>query len=485
MRLSIITGALFFGIATQAYAQTPEKWDLQRCVEYAMKNSINVRQADLTRRSSEIVLKQSQLQQIPSAAYNLSHGFSFGRTLDRTTNVYISRSAMFQQMSLQAQALLFNFGSQSKTIAANKYTLEADQAAVDKAKNDIGLNTANQYLTALANKEQIQISRIVLQQTQAQLANTRKLVAAGSLPELNAAELEATVARDSASVVQAEANYQLALLSLKAFLNLPADYPFDIEAPPIDRIPLDNILEENPATVYAMAMQNQPQIRGNQLRLHASEKTLAARKARLYPSFSAFGQLQTNYNQLFDKASGFNITGESPTGTYAKLGTDQLPVYAPTGEALTTRRSFGQMWENYWDELGNQFGQSLGLSMNVPIFQGWQNKAAVEQAKLQIENNKLNLERDTLRLKQDIYTAYETAMGAFQTYVAREKAVQTAERSFELATRRYEIGVMQTIEWLTNQNNLTRARIDKILAQYNYVFAMKVLEFYKGQGLRL
>ena len=65
------------------------------------------------------------------------------------------------------------------------------------------------------------------------------------------------------------------------------------------------------------------------------------------------------------------------------------------------------------------------------------------------------------------------------------KAVQTAERSFELASKRYNIGVMQTIEWLTNQNNLTRARIDKMVAQYNYVFSMKVLEFYKGQGLRL
>jgi outer membrane protein len=479
---------LFAGILATTgslQAQVSEKWDLQRCVEYAMKNSISVRQAEITRRTSEITLKQSKLQQIPSAAYDLTQGFSFGRTLDRTTNIYISRSAMFQQMSLQAQALLFNFGSQRHTISANELALEADQAAVDKAKNDIGLNTANQFLTALLNKEQSELARIVLLQTQAQLANTRKLVDAGSLPELNAAELEATVARDSAAVVQADANYKLALLNLKAFLNLPADYTFDIVAPDIDRIPLDNILEESPASVYAMAMKNQPQIRGNQLRLQSSEKLLAARKARLYPTFSAFGQLQTNYNQLFDKNTGFNVTGETPTGTYVKSGTTQLPVYSPTGEILTAKRSFSELWDGYWSELNNQFGQSLGINMRVPIFQGWQNRANLETAKLQLERSKLSIEQDTLRLKQDIYTAYETALGAFQTFLARQKSVETAQRSFDLANRRYEIGVMQTIEWLTIQNALTRAQIDRILAQYNYVFAMKVLEFYKGQGLRL
>ena len=108
-----------------------------------------------------------------------------------------------------------------------RYTLEADKASVDKARNDIGLMVAQQYLRALLSKEQVELSRVVLRQTQFQLDNTRKLVDAGSLPELNAAELEATEARDSATVIQTNSQYQLDLLSLKAMLNLPADYPFD------------------------------------------------------------------------------------------------------------------------------------------------------------------------------------------------------------------------------------------------------------------
>ena len=111
-------------------------------------------------------------------------------------------------------------------------------------------------------------------------------------------------------------------------------------------------------------------------------------------------------------------------------------------------------------------------------------RASVEKV-LDIKRSDLAIEGDKLQLKQDIYTAYYSASGSFQTFVAREKAVATAQRSFDLASRRYELGVMQTIEWLNNQNNLTRAKVDRVVAQYEYVFRMKVLEFYKGQGLRL
>lgn len=467
------------------YAQTREKWDLRRCVDYAMKNSISVRQADIAARSSEIALKQSKLSQIPSLNYNISNGFSFGRTLDRTTNVYVSRSAMFQQMSLQSNALLFNFNSQRNAISANQLTLEADRASIEKARNDIGLLVAQQYLRALLSQEQVELARIVLRQTQFQLNNTRKLVEAGTLPELNAAELEATEARDSATVVQTASQYQLDLLSLQALLNLPADYPFEIAAPPVESIPVENILEQDPAVVFGMAMSSQPQIKANNLRVMAAEKTLASRKGQLYPTLSAFGSLSTNYNQFFLKTTGFNVTGEQTTGTYAKFGVTQLPVYAPTGNQITEKRSFGELWQGYGSQLKDQFGQGFGLSLNVPIFNGWQARANIERAKLDIERNQLSIERDTLQLKQDVYNAYQSALGAYQTYLAREKAVQTAERSFELASKRYDIGVMQTIEWLTNQNNLTRAKIDKMVAQYDYVFRMKVLEFYKGRGVKL
>jgi outer membrane protein len=468
-----------------AFGQQGSYWDLKRCVEFGMNNNISVRQAKIQADQSEINYQQSSLQRIPSLSYGLTHGFSFGRTLDRTTNVFTSRSAMFQQMSISSNVLLFNFNSLKNTEAANKFTMEADKAAVDKARNDIGLNIAQLYLRALLSYEQVEISRVVLEQTKAQYSNTRKLVDAGSLPELNAAELEATVARDSATVVQAISQAELDKLSLKALLNLPADQDFELVIPQVDKIPVDDLLSIYPEDVYQLALSSQPQIRLNDLRRAASEKSLLAAKGQMKPTISAFGQLASNFNQFLLKPSGVSINGENMTGSYIKQGTTQIPVYAPNVDVNFANRKFGEFWNGYGQQLRDQFGQGVGISINVPIFNGAQAKSNVKRAILDVKRSDLNIERDKLQLKQDVYTAYYSASGAFQTFVAREKAMTTAQRSFDLANRRYELGVMQTIEWLTNQNNLTRAKIDKALAQYEYIFRMKVLEFYKGQGLRL
>ncbi|MEY3245977.1 MAG: hypothetical protein RL253_1140 [Bacteroidota bacterium] len=468
-----------------AFGQQGSYWDLKRCVEFGMNNNINVRQAKIQADQSEINYQQSNLQRIPSLSYGLTHGFSFGRTLDRTTNVYTSRSAMFQQMSISSNVLLFNFNSLKNTEASNKFSMEADRAAVDKARNDIGLNIAQLYLRALLSYEQVEISRIVLDQTKAQYANTRKLVDAGSLPELNAAELEATVARDSATVVQAISQAELDKLALKALLNLPADQDFELVIPQVDKIPVDDLLSIYPEDVYQLALSSQPQIRLNDLRRSASEKSLLAAKGQMKPTITAFGQLATNFNQFLMKPNGVSINGESMTGSYIKQGVTQIPVYAPNVDVNFTNRKFGEFWSGYGQQLRDQFGQGVGLSISVPIFNGAQAKSNVKRAMLDVKRSDLNIERDKLQLKQDVYTAYYSASGAFQTFVAREKAMTTAQRSFDLASKRYELGVMQTIEWLTNQNNLTRAKIDKALAQYEYIFRMKVLEFYKGQGLRL
>ncbi|HLO83063.1 MAG TPA: TolC family protein [Chitinophagaceae bacterium] len=469
----------------QSSAQKTAKWDLRRCVEYAMANNISVLQADIQARTSEIILKQSKYSKYPSLNYNMSHGWTFGRSLNQNTNVYQNLNSMFENHSLQAQVTIFNWNSLNNTVSSNKYGYEADMAAVDKAKNDIGLNVARQYLLALLSFEQSKVNEIQLQQSLQQYNNTRKLVDAGTLPELNAVELEAQVARDSATLIQSLANYEIDKLSLKGLLNLPADELFELDTPPIETIPVDNILLENPADVYKMALNSQPQIKGNNLRLMASEKAYEASRGRLYPTISAFGGLRSSFNNGFEE---FYRAGSSEkmTGTYTKSPTNPTPVYAFTDDFATRQnKMLGSIWNGYGSQLKDNFGQNFGLALSVPIFNGWQARSNVERSKLDIERSKLAITRDTLQLKQDVYNAYQQSYGSYKTFLAREKQVKTAERSFELASRRYDLGVMQTIEWLTIQNNLTRAKVDRLIAQYDYVFKMKVLEFYKGRGVRL
>ncbi len=465
-------------------AQTNEKWDLRRCVEYALTNNVSVRQADIQARLSAIALKQSKLQQIPSLNFSGNHGFSFGRSLDYSTNVYTDNNVMYQQMGLNAQVNLFNWNSQRNAIRSNDYNYQADEAAIDKAKNDIALNVARQYLLVLLDMEQAEVTGIQLKQSQAQYQNTRKQVDAGALPELNAAELEAQVARDSANLISALTQVEVDKLTLKALINLPADAVFELEVPAVEQIPVDNILEISPATVYSMAKKSQPQIKVNNLRLLASQKSYASARGRQYPAISLFGQLGTAFNSSFKAINQVNL-GDQPTPAYVVNGADKLYVYSPQAGVVTSKKSFGQLWDGYGAQMKNNFGQGIGIGLSIPIFNGWSARADIERAKWDIKNKELAIEQDTLKLKQDVYTAYNQALGSFHTFSARQKEVAIAERSFDLASKRYDIGVMQTIEWLTNQTNLYNARINALIAQYDYVFKMKVLEFYKGQGIRL
>jgi outer membrane protein len=125
------------------------------------------------------------------------------------------------------------------------------------------------------------------------------------------------------------------------------------------------------------------------------------------------------------------------------------------------------------------------LSVNVPIFNGGQARTAWQRSKLNYQNQQLQVEKDNQSLKQNIYTAYNSALAAFQRYQASVKSVQTAEYSYELSRKRYDAGLLRTIDLITNQSNLFRARLERISNQYDYVFRMKVLEFYKGQGIKL
>lgn len=467
-----------------AIAQTNEKWDLRRCVEYALTNNVSVRQADIQARLSAIALKQSRLQQIPSLNFSGNHGFSFGRSLDYSTNVYTDNNVMYQQMGLNAQVNLFNWNSQRNAIKSSNYNYQADEAAIDKAKNDIALNVARQYLLVLLDIEQAEVTDIQLKQSQAQYQNTRKQVDAGALPELNAAELEAQVARDSANLISALTQVEVDKLTLKALINLPADAVFELEVPAVEQIPVDNILETSPAEVYNMAIKSQPQIKVNNLRLLASQKGYEAARGRQYPTISLFGQLGTAFNSSFKAINQVNL-GDQPTPAYVVNGADKLYVYSPQAGVVTSKKNFGQLWDGYGAQMKNNFGQGIGIGLSIPIFNGWSARADIERAKWDIKNKALAIEQDTLKLKQDVYTAYNQALGSFHTFSARQKEVAIAERSFDLASKRYDIGVMQTIEWLTNQTNLYNARINALIAQYDYVFKMKVLEFYKGQGIRL
>ncbi len=468
---------LFMGWFVSVSAQ--QKWDLKQCIDYALTNNISVKQQDVQARLAQLTYHQSKLAQLPSISFGPSLGLSTGRSIDRTTNQFTTQSVFYNGFNLQAGADVFNFHSKQNTIAANNFEAQASQASVEKLKNDISLNVAGDYLQVLLNRQQIEISKVQVQQTLAQLNNTRKLVEAGSQPELNVTQLESQLATDSSNLITAVGNEAQALLTLKALLSLDAGTPFDISTPPIEAIPLEPLSELQPEAVYKLAVVNLPQQRVNSLSLKAAQKNADAVHGFMYPSLSIGGNLQTNYSNAKNQ---YEILGFTPNGV-TKIG-----VVNSTGDTVVAPNlvpNYRFYSSPYGSQFVNNFGNSVGISISVPIFNGGSARTAWQKSKLNIKTYELKQQQDNLSLKSDIYKAYTDAITSIQKFNAASKAVIAAQKSFDFATKRYDIGLLSTIELITTQSSLFTAKIQKTLAQYDYVFKMKVLEFYKGHGIKL
>jgi outer membrane protein len=463
----------------QGIPKSPEKWDLRKCVEYALENNISVKQQDIQAQIDALTAKQSKASQIPSLNFGANLGLNTGRSIDRTTNLFTTESIWYNSFSLQSNVDVFNWFSKRNLIAGDVLNATASQAAVDKLKNDISLNIAAAYLQALLAKEQINVSKVQIQQTNSQLGNTRKLVEAGSLPELNVAELEAQLAADSSALITAEGTETQSLLLLKSLLNLDAGMPFDVDAPPVEMIPVEPISQLQPEVVYQLALQNLPQQRVNKFRLEAARKYEASAKGAMYPRLSLGASLGTNYSTLKNNQE---LISALPIGidTIAAVSGSNTPVVVPK---IDYRYRFFS--NPYGTQLSDNFSNSVGLSLSVPIFNGRSARTNWQKQKLAVKNLIYQQDLDNMTLKQDIYKAYTDAVTSIQKFNATNKSVGAAQKAFDFAQKRYDLGLLNTIDLLTNQNNLFRAKIDRLSAQYDYVFKMKLLEFYRGQGLKL
>lgn len=485
MRLTKLITLLLTALFSVTNLIAQDKWDLRRCVEYALANNISIKQADIDARTYKLSYDQAKGNQMGSANASTGLGLNFGRSINQTTNIYTNTEGLSQIYSLQVGITLFNWFALKRATESNKLSYQAQIVNIDKIKNDVTLNVAAAYLSALLAKQQVTLAKTKIQLTGEQLANTRALVNAGSLPELNAAELEVQFATDTAAIITAQETYDIDKLQLQAILNLDAAAPFELDTPPVETIPVEPITSLQPDIVYSIAIGTFPQQKMNDLRISSALKNVDYTKGRLYPTLSAYGALGDNFFNDLRQVNYEPII--SPTNGYAlnAVNNDQYQVFVPNVNTTYSSQPIYKAFKGYGDQLSNNFGQQVGLQLNIPIFNGNTARINYKKAQLNVATAKLTKDNDLLTLKQGVYQAYYNAVASLQKFESNKKAVVVAEKSFDLATKRYEIGMLNTIDYLTNQNNLFTARINVLIAQYDYVFRIKVLEYYKGLGIKL
>jgi outer membrane protein len=474
---------LICSLSLGVFAQ--DKWDLRRCVEYALANNLSVQQTTVQAQIAEVDQKQSKWSQYPNADFSTNTGLQWGRSIDPTTNQFTSNQLLYQGYSLSAGVTVFNWHRIRNNIAATSLNADAAKMDVEKIKYDISLTVATYYLQVLLSRKQIDIAQLQMQQTNEQLLVARKRVTAGAAPELDALTIEAQYATDSSNYMTARANADQNLLLLKQVLNIDAGKSFDIATPPVEQIPVEPILQLQPEAVFQTAMNNQPAQKANDLRLKSIEASLRSIRAQFYPTISLGGTLGTNFSSADRKITGVSLLGYNPSGDVVRLSGAEYPVYSPEVQISQGKKTFSERWDGWGTQMNNNFRQSLGFSIAVPINSGGAARFSYQRSKLDLKNAQVTKSLIDQTLKNDIYKAYFNASAALEKFNAAKVTLAINKKSYDFAEKRYGLGLLNSFDLITSKNNMNRAEYDLTTAQFDYVFKMKVLEFYKGLGIKL
>ncbi len=482
-------GLVHAQVTTQnpATAVTSDKMrlTLEECVQIALQNNPQIKQASLQVAANENNLIQSKWQRWPSLGFNASQGFSFGRNIDPFTNQFVQQNISFNNYSLNSSVTLFNGFQLQNNIKQNDLTLQASEKDLAATRNDIMLNVALAYLNILSNRELIEVARQQGTATQLQLDRTQRLVDAGSLAESQLFDLRAQLANDELSRVNAENNLESAKLQLKQLMNLPGSESIDvvaIDAPDPALRAYENTVNE----VFDTALQNLPQMEAAKLRVQAAGAAVDIAKAQGLPSLTLSGGMSTAFSSAAPKT---RFVGDGSEGTteevvsktrFVVVGDETLPVTEVVQVPGGSLQTF-----NYFDQLNFNRNSSLNLSLRVPIFSNFQAKYRVANARIQQQNLEQQANIVTQQIRQNVEQAYIDMSNAGKRYSATANQVRALEEAFRVAESRFGAGAINSAEYNIAKANLDQARANLIQTKYDYTFRTKILDFYMNKPITI
>jgi outer membrane protein len=432
---------LFAGVLL-IQAQAQEKWSLQKCIDYALANNIAIKQYQINTDYQKNELNQAKNNRLPSLNATVSQEMSFGRS-QQSDGIYKALNTATSGVRVGTSVVIFNGNSINNNIANQNIALKKSFEDLQKAKDDVVLNIASGYLEILFAKELIKVSEAQVDQTKKQIDRTSQLVDAGKVAPGTLLEIQSQLASEELEVVNRQNSLQISLLNLAQMLELESTKNFDIETPELPEIQASaSILESN--DVFEKAVENRPEIKSAKYQLESAETQLKIAKGALYPSLSASAGFSDAYYNVLN-------VNESNFGT----------------------------------QLKNNNSEYLGLSLEIPIFNKFQNKTNISNSNIQIINRKLELENAKKELRKQIEQAYTNAVASMKKYNANQITVKSMQESFRYIEEKYNVGKVNSVEYNDSKSKLAIAESGLIQAKYEFIFRSKILDFYNGIPIKL
>lgn len=470
--LAVLLSGLF---AFPSLAQDlPVRWSLQECVEHALTNNISVQQARLRSQSALNNLSTARWDYAPNLSAGANYFWNFGLNIDPVTNLISQQTRQTANFTLSTNWNVYNGGRKYTAIERNKLDAQAARMDYEAARNDISLNVASGFLQILLNKEIAAVAAEQVRISQLQVNRMAKMVQAGTVPQGDLLQLEAQLANDQQNLIRTQNAVRIARLQLANLLQLEDPDQFDITEPQLN-LPTAELISASPAPIYQGAVDDQPVIKAAELRLMSSEKQVREAQANYLPSLSFIAQVGSNYSDQIQTIDGFDQQ-VVPIGVVENTG--QVVNSVQLTPNFAGVKPFNNQFEDNLNEV-------VGINFTVPIFNRMAVRNAVQNAKINQDIARLNLEQNKNTLRQTIYQAHADAKAAFEQYQAAQKSLKANQEAFDYAQKRFEVGALNQVDFENAKNNLAAAQSQLIQGKYDFIFRIKVLEFYLNNQISL
>lgn len=432
--------ALLAAAAQEPAPGTP--WTLDDCIEYALRNNPDVQQQSLQVEQQDNELSTARFSRLPDLNASLGYNASFGRS-PGDDNTYQTQTLQTGSFDVSASMPLFQGLRINRTIRGGKLDLAAAVQDLERAREDLSVNVMTLFLQVLYNREMVAIAERQLALSRRQTERSRELFAAGKQSESAVYESEALAANDALTLTQARNDLRLALLDLSQALNRESAAGFDIAQPSLDAL-LDRALSPLPGTtetLYDFAAEHRPRIRAERLRLESSENAVRIARSALYPTIA--------------------LRGGYGTGIYSSMNQD------------------------FWPQFRHNSSEFVGVSMSIPIFNRRVTRNNIRSAQIAVRRQQLTLLAAEQALRKQIEQAWYAAEAADAKYRSATAALASAETAFAYEQQKADAGRSTVFDFNDAKTRLERAASELAQSRFELVFRRKILDFYRGEPLRL
>lgn len=441
---------LFTALLTSALslsAQEDKQWTLEDCINYALEKNIQLQQNKILLQESEEDVKEAKAALFPSLSFSTGHNVVNRPYQENSSTVSgteiissDSKTTYSGNYGLNAQWTLWNGNQRLNNIKQQKTNREIAQLTVAETESMLKEQIAQLFIQILYADESIAINKGTVEVSRATYERAQELFKEGSISKADLAQLEAQLSNDEYQLVTSESTLRNYKLQLKQLLELDNTKEMSLVLPHISD---EHVMELLPSQtdVYQTALATRPEIKSSKLDIDNAKLAISSAKAGYMPTISL-------------SASTSSTTNSSSSNNW------------------TQQMKYG--WNNM-----------IGLSLSLPIFDQRQTKTSIRKARLQYDTTQLNLINAQKELYSTIESLYLDALNAQQQYVAAETKLKSSQTSFDMVSEQFNLGMKNTVELLTEKNNLLSAQQQRIQAKYMAILNRTLLNFYAGQEIEL